>query len=517
MLRFAPFIRPPSLVDHIQDRLIHFGIAPVDTAECYPRPAESMERQMRVILLSSPSLALLSALMIAGCGKDDVAGDDTGGGDDTGVTADDSGEPADDTDNTGGDDTDPVQGDYSLSITSPSDGATVSSPVTMTLDVGDFSLDPDSMGSAHVEGYGHVHIYLDGTYLEAIGTSSYTFSDLTEGGHTLGAVLAQNDHVEYADTYQEVSVEVASAGDPLVIITSPKYGSTTTGSSVELGLLFQNFEVVEPGGGTVDGQGHYHIYVDGTYVTYDDNPDSTLIGRLTPGDHTISVVLADNNHVEFSPAINDNIEITVPDDGPAIMLVEPSNTNLSAEVDSASWPVTVAVDNFFLVDDLGGTGVEGEGHYHIYVDGTYVTATADLSTWLLHQDGGTHDLMVALALSDHSEIGVYDWIRVTTPEGRPDITITSPPSGEFVSTTFTGSVSVENFTLDPDSFGGANVDGEGHYHVFIDDLYLGASGESTFTATNVIPGERVLRVGLFNNDHSERNPPVYDEVTITVQ
>jgi hypothetical protein len=73
------------------------------------------------------------------------------------------------------------------------------------------------------------------------------------------------------------------------------------------------------------GQGHYHIYID----TQDYNDTSKYVGlgtsevntiqfgqgedqvNITPGKHTLVVMLANNNHTEYDPATMATVEITV--------------------------------------------------------------------------------------------------------------------------------------------------------------------------------------------------------------
>jgi len=472
-----------------------------------------MRTTLTPLLLTAASL---TTLLVIGCdGKDDVE-DDTAATETTDPTGDDTETTgADDTETTGGDDTETTGGDYSLTITAPASGDTVSGDITMTYTVDGLTLDPDAMGSAHVPGSGHVHIYLDDTYVEATGDLSYVFSGLSDGAHTLGAVLAQNDHVEYPDTYQTVDITVDVAGTPLVVITSPDFGSETVGSSVELGLLFTDFTVVDNAGGTAaEGEGHYHIYVDGTYFGFDTNPKSTIVTDLAPGDHDISIVLANNDHAELAPQIDDTISIVVPVDGPSIDIITPGVGDL---IGTASVPLSVAIGgDFRLSNDIGGVNVDGQGHYHVYIDGTYTDVFAEPDVFLLHTAGGEHEFMVALAENDHTEIGVVDFVTAEVAADRPDITIVSPPEGEIVTGDFVVGVSAENFTLDPDGLGTDPVDGEGHYHVLVDGLYNTASGESSATLFGVPPGEHTVRVQLAENNHEDYEPLVFDEVTVTV-
>ena len=52
--------------------------------------------------------------------------------------------------------------------------------------------------TAPVDGEGHVHVKVDGEYMDATADTTYTLSGLTSGPHTLSVVLAGNDHTESA-------------------------------------------------------------------------------------------------------------------------------------------------------------------------------------------------------------------------------------------------------------------------------------------------------------------------------
>ncbi len=461
-------------------------------------------------------LSILISLLIIplGCSDDKDGAEDTDPATETttGDSATETSTTGDDTGDSGTSGT--AEGDYTLTLTAPAEGDTVEADVTMTFTVEGLTLDADGMGGAPVADHGHVHIYLDGKYFDATAETSYTFDKLPLGEHALKVILAQNDHLEYADTEQSVTVTVAEPQPPSVAIISPDPGAETAGSSVTLGLQIDNFEVLHnPGADPVEGEGHYHVYLNGDYYNYDSDPDETLVSNLPPGDHELRVVLSEHDHTELKPEISDTITVTVPVGSPAISLEVPADF---AEVDSASLPITVSVGDFALVNNLGGANVDGQGHYHIYLDGAYVTATAANETALLHTDGGDHTVEVWLSENDHTELAVGDSARVTIPEDRPDVEIDSPPNGEVVTSDFTLSVSLENFTLDPDNIGNSHVDGQGHYHVYLDGAYKVASAESSVEITGVSSGEHTIEVYLAQNDHALVDPEVLDLITINV-
>lgn len=112
-----------------------------------------------------------------------------------------------------------------VSITSPSDGSTVTpGDVTVTIQVENFDL-VDKLGEEPVQGEGHVHFYKDvapptspdepavteeGTYAVSTETS-HTWTDVEPGSHTFAVQLVNNDHTPLTPPVTEqvtVAVEV---------------------------------------------------------------------------------------------------------------------------------------------------------------------------------------------------------------------------------------------------------------------------------------------------------------------
>jgi hypothetical protein len=58
-----------------------------------------------------------------------------------------------------------------------------------------------------------------------------------------------------------------------------------------------------------------------------------------------------------------------------------------------------------------------------------------------------------------------------------------------------------NFTIAPEHLNGAAVPGEGHLHLYIDDNLIIMLGD-WYHIDALAPGDHVIKVGLFNNNHS---------------
>ncbi|MGH9203821.1 MAG: DUF4399 domain-containing protein [Vicinamibacterales bacterium] len=83
-----------------------------------------------------------------------------------------------------------------------------------------------------------------------------------------------------------------------------------------------------------------------------------------------------------------------------------------------------------------------------------------------------------------------------------------------------------------DKLGDAPVTGEGHVHYYIDvetipttpgkpaitddEMTYHAEATTSYTWQGVRPGEHIFGVQLVNNDHTPLEPPVTDEITVTV-
>ena len=112
-----------------------------------------------------------------------------------------------------------------------------------------------------------------------------------------------------------------SGGGAVTVAAVANPTTLAAGDSTELTLTFTgDFTLTDPGptgGTTVDGQGHYHIYLDnatgGDYLVNDFvNPVTVLIPTGTAaGTHTLHVVLEGNDHMPLTPNVQTDVEITV--------------------------------------------------------------------------------------------------------------------------------------------------------------------------------------------------------------
>jgi hypothetical protein len=107
-------------------------------------------------------------------------------------------------------------------------------------------------------------------------------------------------------------------------------------------------------------------------------------------------------------------------------------------------------------------------------------------------------------------------------ESDPVITASASPSQVAPGGTTTVSVEVDNFELVDPATHTEVVEGEGHYHVYLDEVSGDALAiEHRRTVDVTIPSDVTgtihhLIISLRNSDHSERDPPVRKDVIVEV-
>lgn len=440
--------------------------------------------------LSLLGLSLLPTLLLGCSGKDDC---------DTSCDTDTDADSDTDTDSDSDSDTDT---DASVTITSPVTGsfAYAFDGVTMSWSVEGLTLDPNGIGGDNADGVGHVHVYLDNEYLAATAETSYTFEGLTRGKHDLGVRLAENDHTETnLDASSVVGIEVL---DPTVAITDPVMDATLSVSSASLDISLSDFTISdEVGMAGVVGEGHYHVYVDGIYLDYGTVLTDALVPRLGEGDHTITVKLAGSDHSEIG--VETSVDVTVMDGAQSVVI---DGSPYVSEYGSATVPLDVSVTNFS----------QGSGRgYNVYLDDVLVGESETSAVTLRHVASGLHWLEVRLHDADGVETGARDYIRLDVADDARDLTISSPTDGETISGDFNLQATSQNFIFDPGAVGGANVEGTGHFHVYVDGVYWTYGAGST-TVSGVPAGDHEILVELVNNDHSTATPTASDVIHVTV-
>lgn len=98
------------------------------------------------------------------------------------------------------------------------------------------------------------------------------------------------------------------------------------------------------------------------------------------------------------------------------------------------------------------------------------------------------------------------------------VTISSPADSSAIYLSDGGTLTwtVTGLTLDADHIGAEVVEGEGHVHVYLDNEYMAATAETSYTYESLTAGEHTFGVRLAENDHTETNINATDEVSVLV-
>ncbi len=177
----------------------------------------------------------------------------------------------------------------------------------------------------------------------------------------------------------------AAAGSPSAApamtarILSPASGTAITENSVTLQLAASGFVVNcdLAGKPNKDGFGHYHLELDHALVNmYCDNTVTLSLQNVAPGQHTLTVLPAMNNHMEVKEGAQ-SITFTYRTSQPlpaitAAGLGTPSVKIMSphsGDTVSGTFPIQVQISNFNPSCDLfGKPNLAGYGHWHVNVD-----------------------------------------------------------------------------------------------------------------------------------------------------
>lgn len=100
------------------------------------------------------------------------------------------------------------------------------------------------------------------------------------------------------------------------------YDNTAVDQSFQVAMVANGMKI-QKAGEKVDGSGHFHIIIDGGYVKAGDvvpkdathlhygkgQSEATL--KLTPGDHTLTLQLADGHHVSYGEDWSRTVQVYV--------------------------------------------------------------------------------------------------------------------------------------------------------------------------------------------------------------
>src|SRR6516164_1110177 len=157
---------------------------------------------------------------------------------------------------------------------------------------------------------------------------------------------------------------VAQTAQPSVTILSPKDGDVVTANTVAVVPEIKNWKLRCDLAGTADiaGGGHYHLELDGALVNMYCGPSVLNLQNVKPGEHTIAIIPAKNDHSEIEAAkaqakftyqpTNPLPPLQPLNAGkPTVAILWPKN---GATVSGGSFPLIMDVRNFRLSCDMLG-------------------------------------------------------------------------------------------------------------------------------------------------------------------
>lgn len=212
-------------------------------------------------------------------------------------------------------------------------------------------------------------------------------------------------------------------------------------------------------------------------------------------------------------------------------MVEGRQSTQSVGIDMDEWSLTPEDFTFqageTVVFDIINSGrfphaIEiSDNSQHLHSPTIAGGATTTLEVTFEH--GGEYTYICPIP--GHAALGMVGTLTVEGADPAPD-------TGEFLGTTLmrlsprNGTevegnsqdvrLSLHDFTLNADAIGSANVAGEGHWALFLDDVLVDSLGEPSFTLEGLSPGDHTIRAELRNNDGTPVDPALGGSATITV-
>ena len=308
----------------------------------------------------------------------------------------------------------------------------------------DFEIVPENVSTAHVDGEGHMHLYIDGNKVTRVYGQWHHIGALAPGEHEVRVELSSNNHSALSvggDIIDATAVIVASDADghatghdhveareavePYPSLSIELVDDPAGGWSLH--AMPSNFRLApeNASGDHVDGEGHMHLYVNGDkaarlYEAWAQMPP------LPAGTHEIRVDLQSNDH---APLTVDGVAIDA-----AVMLEVSAD-----EATMAPGPANG--------DDTGdGHGDDG-GHAAAGAPTPYDAAVADAAQTISVEVidgapvggprrvevelGSVVAVMVSSDVSEDVHVHGYDILRAVAPGAAAHFAFTAEIPGVF--------------------------------------------------------------------------------------
>src|SRR5438552_365801 len=377
------------------------------------------------------------------------------------------------------------------------------------LSVSNFVLDPNNLPCVATD-HGRIRLYVNDTFVQETSNSTTSLPSLAPTDIKLGAQLVCTDSSPFnPEVWHNITISV---GEPTVKILNPgrPLAVSTAGVRVAFSVTRFALDPANYAGPRIPGAGHIHILRNGTFIGTSTTPFADLAGVL-PGPFNLTIELHNNDHsllVTSTHPFGYNDTIAATTVVPSVRIVSPANLQT---VSASGFRVTVSVAGIELdSENYGGAKIPGHGHLHYYLDGS--TSLAATSSTPFVDFGplavGAHSIKAELHNNDHSlytdaahSTGFNTSVTVTV--ATTSISILSPANNAAVSNGgFRISMAVAGLVLDVENYGGTNIPGHGHIHVYEGTTLLTTTVSDHVVITGLPTGGTTLRVELHNNDHS---------------
>lgn len=359
-----------------------------------------------------------------------------------------------------------------FSILSPSEGQVVEGDVVITLSSSNFSIvEPKE---TNILGEGHFHFYLDSGQYISVAANTYEFKNLSPGQHIVRVEMKNNDHSD-AGVVRIVSFIVAQKS------ANFSASAEATANKVTITLVPSNFQIVQPGQVNIEGQGHFHFYLDGGQYIPVAN-DTYMFENLAAGAHTLRIEMKNNDHSDRG--ISKTIEFVVPKGS--------GDYNAAALVSGRNATITLTTDGFRIISP-NPTNVEGQGHFHFYLDGGPYIPVASSNYTFSNLSLGAHAVRIEQKENNQTDKGNTKTVSFSVPSFTPTLLLNRSNA--------TITLGVSDFEIvEP---GGMLESNKGHFHFYLDGGPYIPVATSSYSFTNLSEGNHRVRIELRNNDHSD--------------
>ena len=338
-----------------------------------------------------------------------------------------------------------------VTITSPEDGSTI------TTQTGTADITVEWTGSDNY-GIDHYEVKLDdGSWIDVGTDTSYTFSGVSEGDHTV--------YVKAVDLAGNIASDQAEFTITTFEITSPTEDTDTgeayVGSdSVVLSWLNQSnvdhFEVIVDGGTPVNV---------GTATNYE-------VTGLGEGSHNITVVV----YYKDTSTNSDYVIVVVDLSPPTLSVTESMKT-----VDATTTSVTVSWS--------GDDSVSGVDHYEVYIDGSWVDVGNNTEYTIDTSSMSEGIYAVYVRVFDRAHHYSQKTIMLIIDKSAPNIVLTSPENGSILA--FSSVVVTWDCT--------DNMIGVDHYEVSLDgSSWTNIRRETSYAVTGLSDGTYYVYIRAYD-------------------